>query len=52
MSNNKENRVLGRMGAHQLTEEETNRVTGGFIPTLLSVIHTNPLTNPDTRLDS
>lgn len=52
MSNKKENRVLGRTGARQLAENETDRVAGGFIPTLLSVIITGSHTNPDQRLDS
>ncbi len=42
MSNNKkENRVLGRMGARKLTDNEAEQVTGGIIPTILSVILTN-----------
>ncbi len=47
---NNENRVLMRMGARNLSENETNEVTGGFIPTLLSVIYTNGGT--DHSLDS
>jgi acyl CoA:acetate/3-ketoacid CoA transferase len=39
MSNHKQNRVLGRTGAHELTKEQTENVGGG-IPTLLSVIIT------------
>lgn len=48
MSNNN-NRVLCRRGAHELTQEQTQDVTGG-LATLLSVIHTNLGT--DIRLDS
>jgi hypothetical protein len=49
-NNNNENRVLGRVGARKLTEEEVNGVAGGLIPTLLSVIYTNG--GSDTSLDS
>lgn len=49
MSNdNNMNRVLGRRGAHELTREQTQEVSGG-IPTLLSVIITGAGT--DHRLD-
>jgi hypothetical protein len=51
MSNDNHNRVLGRMGAHELTREQTEEVSGG-IPTLLSRILTSPLTSPDTIRDS
>jgi hypothetical protein len=51
MSNNN-NRVLSRIGARQLVQNETNEVTGGLIPTLLSVLLTAPASNPDHRLDS
>jgi hypothetical protein len=51
MSNNtNQNRVLGRMGARKLTDNETEQITGGFIPTILSVIFTNNGT--DTSLDT
>ena len=49
MSNNHENRVLNRMGARQLSQNELGGV-GGFIPTLLSVIFTN--NGQDHTLDS
>lgn len=48
---NENNRVLSRMGARQLTHNEVDEVTGGFIPTLLSVILTGPSSDPDHRLD-
>jgi hypothetical protein len=52
MSNNQENRVLSRRGARELTQNETQSVTGGvIIPSLLSVIHTGPASNPDHSLD-
>lgn len=52
MSDDKKNRVLGRIGAHRLTQEETEAVSGGVISTLLSHILTNVLINPDSRRDS
>ena len=52
MSVNKGLRVLNRLGAHELTAEEMERIKGGFIPTLLSVIVTGTASAPDHRLDS
>lgn len=49
MSNDNKNRVLCRRGAHELTQEQTQEVSGG-IPTLLSVIRTGG--GADTSLDS
>jgi hypothetical protein len=49
-NNNNDNRVLGRMGARKLNDNEADQVTGGIVPTLLSVIYTNGGT--DHRLDS
>jgi hypothetical protein len=51
MSNENNNRVLSRMGARQLTENEIEETFGG-VATLLSVILTAPASNPDRRLDS
>lgn len=51
MLNNNNNRVLGRMGARQLTQNEIDNVGGGGA-TLLSVIRTGSITDPDQRLDS
>ncbi|HEY7402260.1 MAG TPA: hypothetical protein VIB39_01965 [Candidatus Angelobacter sp.] len=51
MSNENNNRVLSRMGARQLAQNEIDEVAGG-IPTLLSVILTGSSSNPDHRLDS
>jgi hypothetical protein len=45
----KDHRVLNRIGAHELTKEQTQEVSGG-IPTLLSVIITGGGT--DQRLDT
>ena len=48
---NDNNRVLSRMGARQLMHNEIDNVGGGF-HTLLSVMLTNPASNPDRNLDS
>jgi hypothetical protein len=50
MSNTANNRVLTRMGARQLGQNEINGVAGGIVPTLLSVIFTN--NGQDHSLDS
>jgi hypothetical protein len=49
MSKNNNKRVLGRRGAHELTQEQTQEINGG-ISTLLSVIRTGG--GSDVRLDS
>ena len=41
MTTNNENRVLVRMGARNLSEDETNQVPGGLIPTRFTSIATN-----------
>ncbi len=51
MSNENNNRVLTRMGARQLTQNEMEQVTGARISSLLSVILTNSAGHPDERLD-
>lgn len=50
MSNNDENRVLSRMGARQLTQNEVEQVAGGKI-TVASVLITGPVNHPDESLD-
>jgi hypothetical protein len=50
MSNNNENRVLSRMGARQLTQNEVEQVAGGKI-TFASELLTGPVSNPDDVLD-
>ena len=50
MSNNNDNRVLIRMGARQLTQNEMEQVAGGKL-TLASVLATGPVSNPDDILD-
>ena len=53
MSTNNENRVLNRMGARELTQQEADKIGAGFIvPTLASVLFTGPATHPDERLDT
>lgn len=53
MLNNNQVRVLSRMGARELSSEESEQISGstGFIPTLLSVIRTGDPIGSDTRLD-
>jgi hypothetical protein len=50
MSNNNENRVLSRMGARQLTQNELESVAGGKL-TFASVLFTGPASNPDETFD-
>lgn len=40
-NDNHENRVLNRIGARKLNDDEIKKVTGGRVPTLASVIFTN-----------
>jgi hypothetical protein len=51
MSNDNQNRVLNRVGAHELTAEEIDRVAGAKL-TFASVIITGPISNPDELLDT
>jgi hypothetical protein len=50
MSNNNDNRVLIRMGARQLTQDEVEQVAGGKL-TFASVLATGPVNNPDETFD-
>lgn len=53
MSNHKENRVLGRTGARQLTQNELKQIAGGGGGnTRASLTLTGPANNPDTGMDS
>lgn len=47
---NYNHRVLGRMGAHELTEDQIQNVTGGLL-TVPSVIITGPPSHPDVQHD-
>ena len=51
MSNDKTKRVLGRMGAHELTKEQTETVVGGLL-TVPSCIITGRPPNFDISYDS
>ena len=51
MSNNNENRVLGRMGARQLKSDELDQINGAGI-TRASLTGTNLMHSPDTDMDS
>lgn len=51
MPNDRERRVLGRMGARALSQSEVEEISGGGA-TLLSVIRTGTPTNQDFNLDS
>lgn len=52
MSNNGKNRVLNRLGALELTAEETAKVAGSDIATRLSRIVTGTAHNPDVTIDT
>lgn len=51
MSSENNNRVLTRLGARQLTQNEIDKIGGGFIPTRLTAFLTAPVTNPDRSID-
>lgn len=52
MSNQDNNRVLTRMGARKISQEELDEVSGGLIPTRLSVLVTGTSSNPDHSFDT
>jgi hypothetical protein len=52
MPNESTNRVLSRKGAHELTKEQSESVSGGSLATLLSHIMTSIMTSPDSVRDS
>jgi len=52
MSNADNNRVLTRMGARKLSQEEVDGVSGGLIPTRLSVLVTGSSSHPDQSFDT
>lgn len=47
-----DNRVLIRMGARQLTENELNKITGGGHNTRASQFPTGSTSDPDVGFDS
>lgn len=53
MKNVDANRVLGRRGARDVTDEEIQRVAGrALIPTRLTEFLTGTSTNPDKHFDA
>ncbi len=52
MSNTDKNRVLTRMGARKLSQDELDEISAGVIPTRLTVLATSPSTNPDHSFDT
>lgn len=52
MSNKENNRVLTRMGARKLSQEELDGISGGLIPTRLSTLVTGTASSPDRSLDT
>ncbi len=44
-------RVLNRMGARELKQDESQKITGGYANTLASVLGTGTPGNFDERLD-
>jgi hypothetical protein len=52
MPNQDNNRVLTRMGARKLSQEELDEISGGFIPTRLTALVTGTASNPDRSLDT
>ena len=52
MSNNNDARVLGRLGARDVTDEELRKVAGrALIPTRLTEFLTGSASNPDHSFD-
>ena len=53
MSNNHRDRVLNRMGAHELTQAEADKIigSGSNLNTFASNTGTLPATNPDCDFD-
>jgi len=52
MSNNHNNRVLGRRGARYVTDEEIQKVAGrALVPTRLTEFLTGSASNPDKNFD-
>ncbi|HEX3092151.1 MAG TPA: hypothetical protein VHW72_05990 [Candidatus Angelobacter sp.] len=52
MPNKDNNRVLTRMGARKLSQEELDGVSGGLIPTRLSTLVTGTSSHPDQSFDT
>ncbi len=48
---NQNNRVLNRMGARQLTQDEVEQITGARTSTVATALPTGTVSSPDTMLD-
>jgi hypothetical protein len=51
MSTQNNNRVISRIGARQLTQDEVEQITGARTITVATALPTGTLHNPDTMLD-
>ena len=51
MSNQNNNRVISRMGARQLTQNEIDQIAAARLITVATALPTNPISHPDTMLD-
>jgi len=51
MSSQNNNRVLNRMGARKLTQDEVEQITGARTITVATGLPTGTLNNPDTMVD-
>jgi len=54
MSGNNDNRMLNRIGARELTQQEVDKITGAamMIPTRLTMLATGSASSPDETLDT
>jgi hypothetical protein len=52
MPDESNHRVLSRMGARPLSQDELDAVPGGLIPTRLTLLATGPSSNPDQSFDT
>jgi hypothetical protein len=52
MPNKDNNRVLTRVGARKLSQDELGDVSGGLVPTRLSTLVTGTSSNPDSSFDT
>ncbi|HKV91144.1 MAG TPA: hypothetical protein VJW20_01200 [Candidatus Angelobacter sp.] len=51
MSTQNNNRVISRLGARQLTQNEIDQIAAGRLITVATALPTGPLSHPDTMLD-
>jgi hypothetical protein len=52
MPDGSNSRVLGRMGARKLSQDELDNVPGGLVPTRLTSLVTGTASNPDHSVDT